>query len=204
MAFMAVVIFCSAPLLGGHLGRLAAIRLRHPLLIVVALVVQILISNVIPEAPRALLVPLHLATYAAAAGFLWANRRIPGLVLIGAGAMTNAVVIALNGGTLPASARALQAAGWSPTTGDFANSGVVAHPVLPWLGDIAATPSWLPFQNVISVGDMLVLLGTVVLVHGVTGSRLGSLLARGVPGGAARLQLAAAGPEPHVPGRHRR
>lgn len=182
MAFMTIVIFASVPLLGGRLSRMKDIRLRYPLVIVAALAVQVLTISIFPSAPKSLLVPLNLATYAAAALVLWANRSIPGLIITGVGAMLNGGVIALNGGTLPASARALAAAGWHPKASDFNNSNALPHPVLPWLGDIVATPSWLPFRNVMSVGDMIVLLGVFVLAHGVSHSYLaagcGRLIAR--------------------------
>ena len=172
MALMSILISCSAPLLGGKLGRLAGIHLRYPAVIMLALVVQVLITGVFAAAPKALLIALHLATYVAAGVVLWANRALPGLIIIGIGAMTNAAVIALNGGTLPASARALAAAGWRAKDSNFANSSVVKHPVLPWLGDVVATPSWMPFRNVVSVGDLTILLGVFVLVHSVTQSRV--------------------------------
>jgi hypothetical protein len=167
MAFASLAIMASVPLVGGSLTRLARVRLRHAWLVVLALALQVFITEVITGAPRAILVSLHLISYVLAAIALWVNRKLPGLVLIGGGAMVNAAVISLNGGTLPASAHALRAAGFSTDTASFANSGVLAHPVLPWLGDIMATPAWLPFRNVLSVGDITILLGTLVLAHSV-------------------------------------
>ena len=35
-----------------------------------------------------------------------------------------------------------------------------------------ATPAWLPFRNVISVGDLIILIGVGILVHVVTRSHL--------------------------------
>jgi hypothetical protein len=172
MVLMALLVLCSAPLLGGRLERLATLRLRRSWLILLALGVQVVITDVYPSGPRPVLVALHLASYAAAGIALWANRSLPGLLVLGAGAMLNAVVIALNGGTLPADPHALAMAGIATDTGAFANSGAVGHPVLPWLGDIIATPGWLPLRNVISVGDLLILVGAAVLVHSVTRSRL--------------------------------
>ena len=67
MAFMSVLIFISAPLLGGKLGRMAGIRLRYSAVIMLALVVQILISVAISGAPKVLLVPLHLVVHASRA-----------------------------------------------------------------------------------------------------------------------------------------
>jgi len=186
MAFMSLVVICSGPLLGGRLAKLAGIRLRHAPLIVAALGVQIVITDVYPSAPRTVLVGLHLATYAAAGVALWSNRRLPGLVLVGVGALLNAGVIALNGGTLPASARALAAVGLPADAPGFVNSGFVAHPILGWLGDTVATPAWLPFRNVISIGDVIILLGAAVLVHGVCESSLARMVTR-VWSGSANL-----------------
>ena len=165
IAFMSLLIIASAPLLGGRLALLAAIRLRRTALIVAALFVQVLITEVIPGAPRPVDVGLHLATYVAAGFALWANRRLPGLLIIAAGALSNGAVIALNGGTLPASKAALLRAGYAVGGAEFKNSGVLSHPVLPWLGDVFTTPAWLPFRNVLSIGDIAVLVGTAVLVH---------------------------------------
>lgn len=172
LAFMTLVLLCSAALLGGKLERLAGIRLRYSWLILLALGVQVVITAGASAGPRPVLVALHLASYAAAGVALWANRALPGLLVLGAGAMANAVVIALNGGTLPADPQALAAAGLATDGPAFANSGIVEHPVLPWLGDIVATPAWLPFRNVISIGDLVILAGAGILVHAVTRSRL--------------------------------
>jgi hypothetical protein len=167
VAFMTVLILASAALTGGHFSLFSHVQLRYSWLIMGALVVQILITSVVPGAPKPLLVALHLSTYVAAGVAIWANRSLPGLVIIGVGALLNGVTIALNGGTLPASAHALAAAGRATSSKDFENSGVLAHPVLAWLGDILATPSWLPFRNVISIGDLVILTGAAVLIHGV-------------------------------------
>jgi hypothetical protein len=168
VAFMTVLILLSAVATGGQFQRLAEVRLRHSWLIMAALAVQVLITEIDFGAPKNVLVALHLATYAAAGVAIWANRALPGLVIIAAGALLNGVTIALNGGTLPANQHALVTAGLADPTEAFQNSGVVAHPVLAWFGDIMATPAWLPFRNVISIGDLLILLGAGVLIHGVT------------------------------------
>lgn len=167
MGFMTILIVATVPLLGGDLGRLATIRMRRAGLLFAALLVQILITDVIPGGPRLLLVGLHLASYVAAGAAIWANRRLPGLAVLAIGAALNATTIALNGGTLPASSGALARAGIANAPHEFANSTTVPHPTFAWLGDIVVTPSWLPFRNVVSVGDMIILLGATVLVHGV-------------------------------------
>ena len=84
---------------------------------------------------------LHVGTYLLAGAFVVLNRSIPGIWLIAAGGFLNGITIALNDGTLPASAA--RAAGGRPaarTTHQFVNSGVVGGAHLPWLGDVFAWP----------------------------------------------------------------
>jgi hypothetical protein len=72
---------------------------------------------------------------------------------------------------LPASAAALRAAGWDPHDTGFANSASLASPRLAFLGDNYVTPSWVPFANVYSLGDVLIIAGVVLLVEGLTRRR---------------------------------
>ena len=51
----------------------------------------------------------------------------------------------------------------------FHNSAHVAHPVLPWLGDLIPWPGPLP--NVLSIGDLLIFAGTIVLLQRTCGRR---------------------------------
>ena len=99
---------------------------------------------------------------------MWANRGIPGILLVAAGAASNGITIALNGGVLPASPGAVAAAGID-THAAFANSAVISHPTLLWLGDVFAWPAPLPLANTFSVGDALIALG--ILVAAWTGTR---------------------------------
>lgn len=172
MPFAFLLLVLSVPLAGGHLGRLAGLRLARVPAVVAALGLQVLMSSVIPTAPFAVLLGLHALSYGLAGWALWANRRVPGLLLVAFGGGLNAAVITLNQGTLPADPGALAEAGFPVDPQVYKNSGVVADPLLPWLGDITATPAWLPFRNVISIGDLTVLLGAAVLLHVVCRTRL--------------------------------
>ncbi|HEX4432379.1 MAG TPA: DUF5317 family protein [Frankiaceae bacterium] len=183
VAFIAVVLLLTVPLAGGKLSALARIRLRGKWLVMAALGVQILITGALQSWPHGVLVALHLASYGLIGIAIWWNRRLPGLLIIGLGGLMNGVVIALNDGTLPASARALAAAG-TDLQKDFNNSAVLAHPVLAPLGDVVATPAWLPFRNVISIGDVIALVGVAVLVHTVCESKLTAPLRRRFSGRA--------------------
>jgi len=167
LGLCAIVLLAAVPLTGGSLSRLATLPVRGVTLLVAALALQVAVITVWPSMPHAFAVTGHLASYGMLAWVLWLNRRLPGMLLVAAGAGANAVTIAVNGGTLPASASALRAAGIHLRPG-FDNSGVVAHPHLAWLGDIMVTPSWLPMRNMLSIGDLLLLLGAAVLVFAST------------------------------------
>jgi hypothetical protein len=163
---MLTVYICAATLLavagtGGRLKQLAQVPFAHAWLLWAALAVQILIISIIPESPPAVLSGAHVGSYLAAAAFMLINRRLPGTWLIGAGGALNGLVITINGGTLPASATALQQSGRHVSTEEFNNSGVLPHPHLPMLGDVFATPSWLPASNVFSIGDVAIWLGVI-------------------------------------------
>lgn len=167
-----VVALLFVPVLGGRLSRLSDISLNARWVIVYALALQVVAMVVIPTAPRPALVALHVSSYLLAAAFVWMNRDLPGVPVMAAGAGSNALAIAANGGQMPARAEALAHAGIHEEAGKYVNSGVVAHPHLGFLGDIWATPSWLPLHNVVSIGDVLILVGGWLFVHSVCGSRL--------------------------------
>ena len=162
----------TVPLLGGRWQELSALRLRHGWLVAVALGLQVLCISIVPTWPRVPLVAMHVLSYGLAGGFVWLNRRLPGLAVLALGGFLNAVTIALNGGTLPASASALRRAGRPVARDRFVNSGVRVHPHLSVLGDNYASPSWLPLHNVYSLGDFLILAGAVWMIHALCGSRL--------------------------------
>lgn len=141
-------------------------RWRWVLLIWAALAVQVVAVEV--AMPEGLAASLHVSTYVIALGFLWVNRRAAGVWVVAAGAFSNGLAIALNGGVLPASASAVASAGIDPDLA-FDNTAVLEHPVLPWLGDVFAWPAPLPLANTFSVGDVLIVAG--VFVAAWTGTR---------------------------------
>ncbi len=172
MGFCLLLVLAATPLLGGDLRRLAALRLRGVWLVFTALVVQVLIISVLPGVPRPVAVVAHVLTYVGALVVITLNRRIPGLPVLGLGTLSNAVTIALNGGTLPARPAAVAAVNIHKLGKGLDNSAILAHPRLAWLGDVFASPSFLPFRNVMSVGDLLILAGGTILVLRVAGARV--------------------------------
>jgi hypothetical protein len=192
LGLAAILLILTVPLLGGRLGRLADVQVKAIPLLLAALLVQILVTVTFTDAPVGLLAGLHIGSYAAAAWVLFVNRRMAGMGLIAAGAALNTVAIVANRGTLPASESAERAAGVDVTT-RFANSGVLHHPHLAFLGDTMHSPSWLPFQNVVSIGDLVILGGFALLVHAVCESWVGDWRATALRGLTARRQVAVRG-----------
>jgi hypothetical protein len=164
MILIAFALLCllSVPLTGGHLGRLASIPVRGAWLPVVALAVQVIITVIVRDGSEELHKAVHTATYALIGVFLWCNRRQPGVRMIGLGAFLNALVITVNGGQMAASRAAERLAGLHVEAG-FENSAALAHPHLLWFGDVIPWPGPLP--NVLSIGDLLIYAGTLILLH---------------------------------------
>jgi hypothetical protein len=161
----------AVPLTGGRLGALADLRLRRLWAIWVALGLAVLGVG-LPGLPDGLRSLLLVAAYPAGAAFLAANRRVPGLPVVALGAALNLLVIAANGGVMPASTAALAAAGRPGTQPGFQSSTALPEPRLAFLGDVFAVPASWPLSNVFSVGDLLIGAGLAWGLLRVCGSRL--------------------------------
>lgn len=162
---LAVLCMFTVPLTGGSLSRLAELPLRCLWLAPVALGVQVVIVTIAPGGSVTLHALIHIGTYLMIGLFLWVNRKIPGVPVIGLGTLSNATAIIANGGVMPASIKAQRLAGLNEG-GGFHNSAALLHPHLLWLGDIIPVPGPLP--NVLSVGDCFIFAGMLVLLHRTT------------------------------------
>jgi hypothetical protein len=169
LVFLACLI--SVPLARGRLSALADLELRRTWLALAGIGLQVLIISVLPSGTAGLHEALHMASYALLGAFAWSNRRVPGVVIIAAGGLLNFVAIAANGGVMPADPDLALHAAREGGEG-FVNSGALEDARLAFLGDQLATPEWLPMYNVYSAGDVLIVLGVLVLLHRVCGSRL--------------------------------
>jgi hypothetical protein len=196
----AVVLGIEAVLLRRRLLGLARLPVRRLWLVWLALADQVLVISVLPGGDSQLLAGAHLLSYLVAAVFVWVNRHIAGLWLTALGGVLNVIAIAANGGRMPAARQALRASGWHPAAGHFANSGVVAHAHFARLGDIFATPRWLPGHDVFSVGDVLIVAGVAWLVY--RNCTPGRSRQRAVP--QARVQDRATAPRTSVGSTERR
>jgi hypothetical protein len=157
--------FVSVPLAGGRLSALSELRLKGVPVVVGAFAVQILIVNVLPGGSESLHAAIHVASYGVLGIVMASNLDIPGMWLVALGGALNTTAIAANHGVMPASEGALRFAGMTPDPAGFTNSSVVQH--AGFLGDIMAVPAWVPAANVFSVGDLFLIAGAWVLLHGV-------------------------------------
>ena len=174
MLLVAVVILSMVTVrpAGGNLAALGRVQVRYALAIFGALAIQIAIISVVPGGSPGLHRVLYIGSYALAAVFVVANRRLAGMRLLALGATLNLIAILANNGVMPASRSALHAAGMRSSSTDFLNSAAVAHPRLLFLGDILAVPHAVPLANVYSIGDVCIAIGVAIAIHGLAGSRL--------------------------------
>jgi hypothetical protein len=172
LALAFIVLVLTVPLAGGRLSRLEAVRLRSVWLAVLALAVQLLIVVVFPEGDTVAHRVAHLATYGLAGACILRNLHIPFAWLIAVGGTLNVIAIAANAGVMPARRGALESAGLEVEDSEFANSDYVEDANLGFLGDVFAIPSGWPGANVFSVGDVVMVLGALLALHALCGSRL--------------------------------
>ena len=72
-----------------------------------------------------------------------------------------AAIIA-NGGYMPASHA--RRGGRPDGIVVYSNTRVVASPALELLTDVIALPAWLPFTNIVSIGDLLIGAGIAIVI----------------------------------------
>jgi hypothetical protein len=159
-------------LLGGRLGRLADVRLRAPWLFYLAIALQMLAfpSLVMPwHAAEGIATTLSVGSYVCLVTVFLLNVRLRGLAIAGGGMLLNLAAILTNGGHMPALPSAMRDAGLT-FSGIHNNSVADASPNLAWFVDRWAAPSWVPYGNVFSAGDVLIAIGVVVTIAAATGT----------------------------------
>lgn len=148
---------------GGTLVRLGELPLRHPWLVVAAVLAQLAGAL----GPGAAAYPLGLGGSALlAAAFLMRNRGTAGLGLVSLGFAANALAVLVNGGAMPVSLSALarvDGSGGAPL-GDARHEAASAATRLRPLTDVVPAPLPLGLGQVLSPGDVLVASGCALLV----------------------------------------
>ncbi len=155
-------------LVGGRVSRLLEARFRFALLVLLALAVRVgtqaLLSAGV-EPVELLRLPLLAGAFLVLAAALWANRGLPGMLLVLIGVLGNLIAIVANGGWMPVWMPALAASGLppdalSPTWNVALPDAIGAEFLLRAgpLGDILPIPAG-PVANVVSPGDLAIALG---------------------------------------------
>jgi Family of unknown function (DUF5317) len=167
--------------LGGRPAGLAALQFRWSGLMLGGLFFQVLLfSDPVAGRIGPLGAPLYVASTAVVLTAVLANWRIPGLPIVALGAASNLLAIAANGGYMPAARAAVVALGKTDPV-VYSNSAVVETPAFAPLTDIFALPTWLPFTNVFSIGDVLIAVGVIVTIVVAMRSVRDTATGRGTP-----------------------
>ncbi|MEN6479221.1 MAG: DUF5317 domain-containing protein [Anaerolineales bacterium] len=147
---------------GGRFRNLASWAPRWGYLVALALVIQVGVVYLQPES-QPLIIALFALSLTLLATFVVANRRLPGMMLLGVGLALNVVAMAANGGFMPVSPGALVHAGLGslaslPEGSLLEGSKDILiwpeHARLWWLGDVIPLPP--PISVVLSIGDLVV------------------------------------------------
>lgn len=175
------MLFLSAVLLavvlgyafGGRLKNLGALHVRYVGLVMIALVIQLLVFPLFSDRP---IIPFgttafHTLSYVLVFAFLVFNLKLWPLLAVGAGALLNVVVIAVNGGRMPVSMDALEATGAVTMVQYLTDSPIYGNVVrmsdatrMNFLGDVLYFPEWFPLATAFSAGDVLIIIGLVWLI----------------------------------------
>jgi len=149
---------------GGRFAGLATLQFHWAGVMVAGLFVQIILfSDQVTAWIGAAGPPIYVLSTLVVLGAVIANRGIGGMPIVALGAASNLVAIVANGGFMPAAPSALHALAKVPAT-VYSNSAVVPDPALAPLTDAFALPSWVPFANVFSIGDVLIGVGVAIVI----------------------------------------
>jgi hypothetical protein len=162
-----------ALLRGGSLANFGRLQLHWVGLVAAGLGLQLLIFTPFSAVPlvTAMTTQLYLLSMALLTVWVALNWRVPGMPLMALGLLMNFAAIAANGGYMPVSPASAAYAG---TSERYATEGLpVANNSLAtdgqvqlWLlTDILALPSEIPFANVFSIGDVLLMVGAGMLCY---------------------------------------
>lgn len=190
-------------LAGGGIPRLADLKLRWTVLLIVALALRLAAGfsrelDVVQDIPVGW---LYIAAYGLISAWLWGNWRVPGLQIAAVGIGANMLAVLINDGQMPIWAAAFRAAGFSPA--DIANdpfhfqltAGSIAEFVASGglFGDVIPLP--IPvIRDVISIGDVLLALGIFwAIVYSMTRAEAPTRSAYALGGGLLRPATAAMG-----------
>jgi hypothetical protein len=154
-------------LAGGSVRGLSRLTLRFESVLLAVLVAQLLLPFLrLQGRAAALAFWVWLGTFPVLIAIAVANRRVPGMPVIAAGLVCNAIVIAVNGAmpVAPLAAAATGSAIPAIATGDFVHAVAGSATRLTWLGDVLPVPGPPGWRALASPGDVLLAVGAAVVV----------------------------------------
>ncbi len=163
---------------GETASQLASIPLHAPWLILVALALQIplLRASFGPTQQVVAAQALFLLSHLLLLTFVWLNRRLVGIQIVGLGVLCNLAVILINGGFMPITPETLVRINPGSTLDQwtvgfhYGNSKdviLLAQDTFLWvLSDMLVLPPPFPWPTAFSIGDLLIAAGIVVLLQG--------------------------------------
>jgi hypothetical protein len=178
---LAVVVGLAASLVhygGRAFHRIAAIPLRSAWLALLAFVLQWPLLQAPAGAVQRIGMQqaLFLLSHLLLLGFVWRNRQLPGIQIVGLGVVCNLLVIAANGGLMPITPETLIQINPGSTLAQWSIGAHYGHSkdiILLWaeirlgaLSDILVIPPPFPRPTAFSLGDLLIASGIVVLLQG--------------------------------------
>lgn len=178
---LAVVLGVGASL-ARHQGRfpaqIARIQLRSAWLLLVAVALQwpLLRARAGPTDDLVVQQALFLLSHLLLLLFVWRNRRLPAVLVLGLGIACNLLVILANGGLMPVSPETLvqinpvsSVQGW-PTGIHYGYSKNIilaqGETRLWFLSDVLVLPPPFPWPTAFSLGDLFLAVGIVLLLQG--------------------------------------
>lgn len=158
---------------GGTLTNFARLRVRRVPLVVASFAIRLLIDTPFLAGPliSIWIAPLFLLSFALLIWWVWENRHLAGVSLIGGGVTMNLAAITANGGAMPVNPVASLYAGktisTATTTGPLADvHRAFGEQVRLWvLTDIFPVPAGIPFAAVYSLGDIVLTIGVAILCY---------------------------------------
>src|SRR3954453_17549781 len=130
LAFLLLLV--TVPVAGGRLSRLSEIEIRGLWLAAAAFAIQVVLVTLVPDGDETLHRVAHIATYGLVGACILRNLDIRFMWIVALGGLLNFIAIVANGGVMPASRSALEAAGLNPSS-EFANSDLVRDPNVGFL-----------------------------------------------------------------------
>ena len=158
---------------GGELEKLFTISIEGVLIFATALLLRlgvwsfdlIGISGILNYSPYIIIISYFLLIYVSIR-----NIKLPGFKYIILGLILNGFVILLNGGSMPVLVKQRAIININ-TTGLLESGNRVVHSLMndntlfAFLGDVIAIPKPFPDSSIISVGDIMILVGLFILIQ---------------------------------------